>query len=280
MSPSAPRQQVEELALKYHKAVDGTGEGEYGCPGVRCPGVQRLANFLESALAALSEGSRPGVSQELIDYMRLSLMHVSAGPYKTRIESQIAQLASEGSRPPQAWQPIETGPRDGTPVLVGIGGHNPSVTVSIWDDELQKWLNYPKSHQPTHWMPKPPPPMAEGSRPTPPPQEEEPRSVCICGCPIAEHENYGEDGESCGRDHECLRVDPAVLTLVTRLRSDVTRARDKGLKDAQLAVQRRLDAYVKQDGSNHVSSGMQYAVDAICALRRATPLSAPGTPPK
>jgi hypothetical protein len=39
------RQQVEEAALAYHKATDGTGEGEYGCPGVTCPGVQRLANF-------------------------------------------------------------------------------------------------------------------------------------------------------------------------------------------------------------------------------------------
>lgn len=40
------RQQViEALALDYHKAVDGSGEGEYGCPGATCPGVQRLAAF-------------------------------------------------------------------------------------------------------------------------------------------------------------------------------------------------------------------------------------------
>jgi hypothetical protein len=53
------RQQVEEAALAYHKATDGTGEGEYGCPGVTCPGVQRLANFWFPFIArALS--SAPG----------------------------------------------------------------------------------------------------------------------------------------------------------------------------------------------------------------------------
>lgn len=37
-----------EQALAYHKTV----EGEYGCPGETCPGVQRLVVFLQSALAA------------------------------------------------------------------------------------------------------------------------------------------------------------------------------------------------------------------------------------
>jgi hypothetical protein len=33
------------LALEYHKTV----EGEYGCPGATCPGVQRLVSLLEQA---------------------------------------------------------------------------------------------------------------------------------------------------------------------------------------------------------------------------------------
>lgn len=45
-------------------------------------------------------------------------------------------------------------------------------------------------------------------------------AVCLCGCPDSEHESYGEDGESCGHDdHECIRVAPAVLAYVERLRS-------------------------------------------------------------
>ena len=39
------REQLEQLALAYHKSENG--EGEYGCPGVECPGVQRLTRFAE-----------------------------------------------------------------------------------------------------------------------------------------------------------------------------------------------------------------------------------------
>lgn len=45
-------------------------------------------------------------------------------------------------------------------------------------------------------------------------------AVCLCGCPASEHESYGEDGESCADEgHECIRVAPAVLDYVNRLRS-------------------------------------------------------------
>lgn len=43
-------------ALNYHKTV----EGEYGCPGEECPGVQRLVTLLEQwtivALAVIEPG--------------------------------------------------------------------------------------------------------------------------------------------------------------------------------------------------------------------------------
>lgn len=35
--------QLVERAIEYHKA--DWGEGEYGCPGATCPGVQRLVRF-------------------------------------------------------------------------------------------------------------------------------------------------------------------------------------------------------------------------------------------
>ena len=40
-------ERLEALALHYHK----TAEGEYGCPGLTCPGVQRLLTLLRDAEA-------------------------------------------------------------------------------------------------------------------------------------------------------------------------------------------------------------------------------------
>ena len=49
-------------------------------------------------------------------------------------------------------------------------------------------------------------------------------SVCACGCPIGEHENYGEDGEACEtEDHECVRTSAAVADMLELLRADVSR---------------------------------------------------------
>mgnify|MGYP000862619041 CR=1 FL=1 len=43
-------------------------------------------------------------------------------------------------------------------------------------------------------------------------------AVCMCGCPDADHE-ADECGESCGHDdHECIRVAPAVLAYINKLR--------------------------------------------------------------
>lgn len=41
MSVEQRAQAIERLALSYHKEQ----EGDYGCPGVECPGVKRLAIF-------------------------------------------------------------------------------------------------------------------------------------------------------------------------------------------------------------------------------------------
>ena len=54
-------------------------------------------------------------------------------------------------------------------------------------------------------------------------------AVCLCGCPDEEHESYGEDGESCGHDdHECIRVAPAVLAYVNKLRSALLAEQEGG----------------------------------------------------
>lgn len=80
----------------------------------------------------------------------------------------------------QKWEPIETAPKDGTPILLHRNGHG--VDVGYWrptDDSLRKkpvpcWryrrshsISYDRAHQPTHWQPLPPPPtQAQGASPT------------------------------------------------------------------------------------------------------------------
>lgn len=57
---------------------------------------------------------------------------------------------------------------------------------------------------------------------------EECNAVCLCGCPAGEHESYGEDGESCGKDdHECLRVAPAVSAAMEKERAARREAEEK-----------------------------------------------------
>lgn len=66
------------------------------------------------------------------------------------------------------WMPIESAPRDGTAVLTympplphqSIGWNN----IQKWKGEKAGWITVgmPKRrmlHQPTHWMPLPPPPQ-------------------------------------------------------------------------------------------------------------------------
>lgn len=48
------------------------------------------------------------------------------------------------------WQPIETAPKDGTPVLTWDGAE--CMVLAYYDDGT------PDYYQPTHWMPLPHPP--------------------------------------------------------------------------------------------------------------------------
>jgi hypothetical protein len=57
-----PAAALTALAIEYHKSMDG--EGEYGCPGASCPGVQRLVKFA-AKVAALT---RPAVPSETAEW--------------------------------------------------------------------------------------------------------------------------------------------------------------------------------------------------------------------
>jgi len=84
---------------------------------------------------------------------------------------QAAQPVAPAAR--SGWQPIETAPRDGSMVLVNdtTPGWTPWVAAHYLDgDEWQGWVyddsvgadNNPLGPRPTHWMPLPAAPKAEG----------------------------------------------------------------------------------------------------------------------
>ncbi len=55
------------------------------------------------------------------------------------------------------WQPIETAPRDGTPIMLGFAGAG--VSSGLW--WRGGWARGPAEQNdlsPTHWMPLPEPP--------------------------------------------------------------------------------------------------------------------------
>lgn len=65
------------------------------------------------------------------------------------------------------WQPIETAPKDGTPILVcRVGYQAQQVAAVYWDWTFSRrypwqFLTIADGHAkgwPTHWMPLPPPP--------------------------------------------------------------------------------------------------------------------------
>lgn len=73
---------------------------------------------------------------------------------------------------PNGWQPIAMAPRDGTNILIGGG----TYSYGMWEDEKYSGVTIARwyqdhwrgedrqahddwySHNPTHWMPLPPPP--------------------------------------------------------------------------------------------------------------------------
>lgn len=76
---------------------------------------------------------------------------------------------------PQGWQPIETAPKDGTPILVGFENSGSIYIVRWWvnpepmtwdglANEEYGWLlaeTTKVAFMPTHWMPLPTPPEAD-----------------------------------------------------------------------------------------------------------------------
>lgn len=124
-------QRLQEIALAFHREI----EGEYGCPGVACPGVQRLAAIFQRLIG---HGMREDIAR------------------------------AKGLKPFDApdWQPIATAPKDGTSVLLSDGeqvsyggwisaadqgaepGEEHLIAAGWWSVDLS-------DNEPTFWMPLP-----------------------------------------------------------------------------------------------------------------------------
>ena len=64
------------------------------------------------------------------------------------------------------WQPIDTAPRDGMPVLLFLPAWD-MFEVGVYNAALGQWQERTGDlmDTPSHWMPLPPPPGPEAQRP-------------------------------------------------------------------------------------------------------------------
>jgi hypothetical protein len=180
----------ERMAVEYHKATDGTGEGEYGCNGLTCPGVQRLIGFLERYHAAAQQAAWP-LFRALVEQWRADAQQwrtqerdAVAANHERRAERcheraqtlescatrlEAALLAS--APPASPWQPIETAPKgyDGKRfnyilfwgTSAGRSFNHPVVVCGYMDSERKPVQFYQYKLHITHWMPVPAPPASQ-----------------------------------------------------------------------------------------------------------------------
>jgi len=124
------QQRLQSLAVEYHKSPEG--EGEYGCNGLACPGVQRLIGFAKRCAGA--------AIAEFINFQAEALV---ASP----------------------WRPISTPPPRGPENRVLFRGVSKAMSFSHaavvdgWIDSTGEPVHdYHYKLVITHWMPMPPKP--------------------------------------------------------------------------------------------------------------------------
>lgn len=90
----------------------------------------------------------------------MGLCHGGSPHYCPNCDRSFKAIASAHKL--QAWQPIETAPKDGTRIMAIDGRH--LVAVAKWvsytvdGEERGGWLGMPGIEPPTFWMPLPAPP--------------------------------------------------------------------------------------------------------------------------
>lgn len=83
-----------------------------------------------------------------------------AGPMRAYLDAVCAAFASTAAQPPAGWQPIETAPKDGTPVLAVTDEGITVIRYSMRHNNKDYWRlavnsSYPADEgfgEATHWM--------------------------------------------------------------------------------------------------------------------------------
>lgn len=86
--------------------------------------------------------------------------HLKVDSKDNIIEAKDKRIAELEAALPQ-WQPIETAPKDNTPILVPTNAHSDGIVIVRWYtyNGLAAWRDWDEDvHFPTHWMPLPQPP--------------------------------------------------------------------------------------------------------------------------
>lgn len=110
-----------------------------------------------------------GISDErlamLIDGVSENAEHPQAPIYWQEFANALRELQRLRSN---AWQPIETAPRDGTEILIFIPDCDQAVASYQYgdDEDMAGWWGDGGFHyaDPTHWQPLPAPPSDGGGR--------------------------------------------------------------------------------------------------------------------
>jgi len=106
----------------------------------------------------------------MIDNERLERMYTSE-PYNSNIPVLVSEVKSLQRRiteleQAQAWQPIETAPKDGTAILLYAPsevGRGRTVWPGCYVESYAEWLQIGGGFvDPTHWRPMPDPPEVAG----------------------------------------------------------------------------------------------------------------------
>jgi hypothetical protein len=118
------------------------------------------------------------IPEEIVEAARVALMaSISAARNKTAEEAvniiaTALHEAVKAEREKNAWQPIDTAPKDGTRIML-VGGvyhgfpfsgywdFSPYSPDSPWTTVVGRHTLY--EHCPTHWMPLPSAPKSEGA---------------------------------------------------------------------------------------------------------------------
>lgn len=126
-------------------------------------GFEPEGRLLSPILAALALPSEPsGLVRLLIGYRDDPMWDAHAEVPKSLLTAAIEALSSAPAKP-SGWMPIESAPKDGTPILLyTMGEPLKNMAVAEWNALHNRWQDPQMADEyftdGTNWMPLPTPP--------------------------------------------------------------------------------------------------------------------------